>query len=203
MLDLARNNPNYNVIIKTRLYGNEITVHKDQYPYVELLKNKRNIPSNFSLYNDSIESAFSEMDACISLSSSAALEAVYYGIPTYIIKDLGISERFYNPPFLQSGLFITFEELGKLTQFLQCVNENWFEKQIWFNPNRNAILNEIVEDLISKPRLSLNLQKNYIISSKRKFYPKLKKLFRSPKLFFLDSRLLKKLKSRRDKNKFN
>ncbi|WP_409046434.1 DUF6716 putative glycosyltransferase [Mannheimia haemolytica] len=39
------------------------------------------------------------MDICISFSSTSVLEAIYYGIPTYIIKDLGIRESLYNPPF--------------------------------------------------------------------------------------------------------
>ncbi|HDL1635175.1 TPA: hypothetical protein PWW78_002507, partial [Mannheimia haemolytica] len=98
LLELARSKPDYSVFLKTRLYGNEITVHKDQYPYAHLLRNKKNIPTNFSLYNDSIEVAFQEMDICISFSSTSVLEAIYYGIPTYIIKDLGIRESLYNPP---------------------------------------------------------------------------------------------------------
>ncbi|WP_326845036.1 DUF6716 putative glycosyltransferase [Mannheimia haemolytica] len=41
LLELARSKPDYSVFLKTRLYGNEITVHKDQYPYAHLLRNKK------------------------------------------------------------------------------------------------------------------------------------------------------------------
>ncbi|HDL5111683.1 TPA: hypothetical protein PXA44_002585, partial [Mannheimia haemolytica] len=157
LLELARSKPDYSVFLKTRLYGNEITVHKDQYPYAHLLRNKKNIPTNFSLYNDSIEVAFQEMDICISFSSTSVLEAIYYGIPTYIIKDLGIRESLYNPPFLQSGLLTDFSQLDSLEQFLQIPNKDWFDKQIKFTQDRDKELNNIIDQLVFLPRTILSI----------------------------------------------
>ncbi|MEG9476345.1 DUF6716 putative glycosyltransferase [Mannheimia indoligenes] len=197
LLNLARNNPDYRIFLKTRLYGSEITVHKEQYPYAHLLKNKKNIPSNFNLFNDSIEVALKEMDACISFSSTSALEAIYYGISTYIIKDLGIRESFYNHPFLQSGLLTYFNELDNLNDLSKIPQKDWFDKQLSFSLNRDYILNNIIDELVYEPRLILPL--NYKVQEKHKrgVYPKFRKLLRSPKLFFLDSAIIKKLKNKK------
>ncbi|EEY13284.1 DUF6716 putative glycosyltransferase [Mannheimia haemolytica] len=194
LLELARSKPDYSVFLKTRLYGNEITVHKDQYPYAHLLRNKKNIPTNFSLYNDSIEVAFQEMDICISFSSTSALEAIYYGIPTYIIKDLGIRESLYNPPFLQSGLLTDFSQLDSLEQFLQIPNKDWFDKQIKFTQDRDKELNNIIDQLVFLPRTILSINYKLTGITNKRFYPKFSKFFRSPKNFFLDSVIMEKFK---------
>lgn len=199
LLELARNKPDYRIFLKTRLYENEITVHKEQYPYAHLLRNKKNIPGNFSLYNDSIEVALQEMDICISFSSTSALEAIYYGIPTYIIKDLGIRESFYNPPFLQSGLLTYFNELDNLDSLSKLPQADWLDKQLNFSLERDYILNNIIGELVYKPRVMFPVNYEYKVQGKNRkgFYPKFKKLLRSPKLFFLDSVIIKKLKDKK------
>lgn len=203
LLELARNKPDYRIFLKTRLYENEITVHKEQYPYAHLLRNKKNIPGNFSLYNDSIEVALHEMDACISFSSTSALEAIYYGIPTYIIKDLGISERFYNLPFIDSGLFVFLDELNEISEFSNTLNSVWYDKQVYFNKDRDKILNDIIDKrvVLEKSRNQLPSVCNCSVQRGRPFYRKLRKLINSPKSFFQDANIIRTLKIKLKRNK--
>ncbi|AGQ38859.1 hypothetical protein J450_06995 [Mannheimia haemolytica D171] len=134
------------------------------------------------------------MDICISFSSTSVLEAIYYGIPTYIIKDLGIRESLYNPPFLQSGLLTDFSQLDSLEQFLQIPNKDWFDKQIKFTQDRDKELNNIIDQLVFLPRTILSINYKLTGITNKRFYPKFSKFFRSPKNFFLDSVIMEKFK---------
>lgn len=196
LIELARQNPDYCIFLKTRLSKNEITVHNDVFPYTTLLRDKKDIPENFRLFNDPIEIAFTQMSACISFSSSVALEAIYYGIPTYIIKDLGISERFYNPAFLQSGLLTSFDDLQGLSEFSNCINPQWFDMQVRFKEERDKLLNELIKRLFF---LNRNIKKtsfsSFPIPQKNLLYRKFRKLLVSPRSFFRDTKFIRNLKN--------
>ncbi|GAB1669294.1 DUF6716 putative glycosyltransferase [Mannheimia haemolytica] len=199
LLDLARNNPSYCIFLKTRLYKNEITVHKESFSYSKLLNKNKDIPSNFFLFHDSIESAFPKMSACISFSSSVALEAIYYGIPTYIVKDLGISEKLYNPSFIESGLFIYLDELNEISEFSNYPNLEWFKLHISFDKDRDNILNNLIDNLIplEKNRKTLPYLYRTTVKPKKLLYRKLRKLVISPKSFFQDAKLIRNFKKRK------
>lgn len=176
--------------------GSESTVHEDKYSYATLLTEYQALPKNFSIFEGSMEEAYLLMDMCLSCSSTVSIEALYYKIPSFIIADLGISEKRYNYPFLGSGLFITFDELIYNDIPSNQIEEEWYKKHVDFDINRDIHLKKI----ISEKKLSSHLEfkpnilfgGGFRFTNRKNIYiRKIRKLFRSPILFILDSKFIK------------
>ncbi|QLB12719.1 hypothetical protein EV697_101408 [Bisgaardia hudsonensis] len=191
LIEIAQNNPDKNIILKVRVLPGEKTVHSSQFSYVSLLKDKL-LPSNFTLSSEPVEELYKRMDLCITFSSTVVFEALYYGIPCAIIKDLGIRSDLANRAFLNSGLFLSFDEinLGKRKR----VEFSWLDKNINFDSDRDLMLNETIDSLLEDQRTDLLLFSTLFgggfrfkrkSSIKRKFF----KFLFHPKLFFIDSKL--------------
>ncbi|QGM80110.1 DUF6716 putative glycosyltransferase [Otariodibacter oris] len=142
LIELAKSNPEKNIIIKTRVNAKEITVHIDKYPYFDILKHKV-VPSNLYISSESIDSLYHKMDFCISFSSTVIFEALYYGIPCGVIKDLGIREDFSNKYFLDSGLLMSFSEIK--AGIRRKVDINWFDNYVVFDHDRDKVLQELID----------------------------------------------------------
>lgn len=180
----------------------EKTIHSSQFSYLSLLKNKL-LPSNFTLSSEPVEELYKRMDLCITFSSTIVFEAIYYGIPCSIIKDLGIRSNLANRVFLNSGLFLSFDEinLGKRKR----MEFYWFDKNINFDSERDLILNETIDRLLEEQHIDLPLFSVLFgrgFRFKRKSSIKRKFLF-YPKLFFIDSKLWIEIKALYGKSELN
>jgi hypothetical protein len=114
LMDLALRFPDRRVILKPRIRPDQKTVHEVRYYYQDCLERvlrRRKAPANFSLDYTSLSALFPKTSLLLTISSTAALEALALDIPVGIITDFGISEGEGAHFFAGSGLLTTFDRL--------------------------------------------------------------------------------------------
>ena len=74
---------------------------------------RRAKPPNFSIDYTPIADRLADLDLMLTVSSTAALEAVGAGVRTAFIADLDVREQLGNHIFLESGLLRTFDQLER------------------------------------------------------------------------------------------
>lgn len=113
----ARRRPERAVLVKLRSKPGEHTTHIEEHPYQRLVA-ALDPPDNLSLVYGAMGEVLDRTDLLVTVSSTAAMEALHRGIATAVLTDLGIRESLGNHAFLGSGCFASWDELddGRLPQ---------------------------------------------------------------------------------------
>jgi hypothetical protein len=112
LLAYAQAHPDRQVVLKPRHRIGEDTFHRMKFHPEALLSGVRR-PPNFSIDYTAISDRLADLDLMLTVSSTAALEAVGVGIRTAFIADLDVREQLGNHIFLDSGLLRTFDQLER------------------------------------------------------------------------------------------
>ncbi|MER6913802.1 DUF6716 putative glycosyltransferase [Streptomyces sp. NPDC000594] len=108
----ARLHPGREVLVKLRSRPGEHTTHLEELPYQRLAARiPGGPPPNLRLVHGHMGEVLDRTDLLVTLSSTAALEALHRGIPTAVLTDLGIREAHGNHHFIGSGLLTSFDRL--------------------------------------------------------------------------------------------
>ncbi|GAA2452520.1 DUF6716 putative glycosyltransferase [Streptomyces macrosporus] len=110
----ARRHPDREVLIKLRSKPGEHTTHIEEQPYQKLAaKLPGGLPPNCRLVYGHMGEVLDRTDLLVTVSSTAALEALHRGIPTAILTDLGVREALGNHHFLGSGCLASWDQLDE------------------------------------------------------------------------------------------
>lgn len=149
---LAVDRPDLRVVIKLRARPGERQTHDEPYPYDQLWSAHHRAAG---LPADAIDFGHGPMSqwltpgaALVTVSSTAALEAVGQGLPTTVLTDFGLTEELLNAPFDHSGLLGTLADV-RAARF-SCVRPEWLRDN-WFHPETSE-LPELVTWLASRSR---------------------------------------------------
>jgi hypothetical protein len=112
LLAYARAHPDRQVVLKPRHRIGEDTFHRMRFHPEVLLSGVRR-PPNFSIDYTPISDRLADLDLMVTVSSTAALEAVGAGVRTAFVADLDVREQLGNHIFLGSGLLRTFDQLER------------------------------------------------------------------------------------------
>lgn len=108
----ARLHPDREVLLKLRSRPGEHTTHLEELPYQKLADRlPGGLPPNFHLVYGHMGEVLDRTDLLVTVSSTAALEALHRRIPTAVLTDLGVREALGNHHFLGSGLLASWDEL--------------------------------------------------------------------------------------------
>ncbi|MFD5881073.1 DUF6716 putative glycosyltransferase [Streptomyces yangpuensis] len=108
----ARKHPGREVLIKLRSKPGEHTTHLEEQPYQRLAERVRGgLPANCRLVYGNMGEVLDGADLLVTVSSTAALEALHRSIPTAVLTDLGIREALGNHHFLGSGCLASWDQL--------------------------------------------------------------------------------------------
>ncbi|MEV4441575.1 DUF6716 putative glycosyltransferase, partial [Streptomyces sp. NPDC049577] len=108
----ARLYPQRDVLIKLRSKPGEHTTHIEELPYQRLAARLRGgLPPNCRLIYGHMGEVLGRTDLLVTVSSTAALEALHRGIPTAVLTDLGVREPLGNHHFLGSGCLASWDQL--------------------------------------------------------------------------------------------
>ena len=110
LLDYAYAHPEREVLLKPRHRLGEDTFHRMVHHPEDLLLGVDR-PPNFRIDYTPISELLPSVDLLLTMSSTAALEAVGSGCRVGLVLDLGVHERYGNHVFLASGLLRTFDQL--------------------------------------------------------------------------------------------
>lgn len=112
LVEHARLRPDREVLLKLRSKPGEHTTHLEEFPYQRLVRDL-SVPPNFRLVYGHMGEVLDRTDLLVTVSSTAALEALHRRIPTAVLTDLGVREVLGNHHFIGSGLLTSFDALDK------------------------------------------------------------------------------------------
>jgi len=108
----AARNPQRPVLLKVRGLTGERLTHPEPYPYQQLLAGlKGDVPANLKVVSGPMGDALDQTGLLVTVSSTAAAEAIHRGIPTAILTDFGVREELGNHFFAGSGCYASFDEI--------------------------------------------------------------------------------------------
>lgn len=119
LVDAARAHPSKRVIVKTRARRGEAQTHLEQYDLAVLLDSPEfvesvgKVPDNLVVSDGPMADHLSHATALVTVSSTAALEAVARGIPVVLLDDFGVTPLQINTVFVGSGLFGSAADLAR------------------------------------------------------------------------------------------
>lgn len=116
--------PDREVVIKPRLVPGEKSIFTTKYHMEYLLKSLLGLPANVRVDYGNIQRLLEETDLCLTVSSSVALQSMWYGIPTGVIRDFGIRDEYGTDFFRESGCLVSFDDLA--TDKLPILRPEWF-----------------------------------------------------------------------------
>jgi len=105
LMAVAVADPSRRVVIKVRGLDGEPQTHTEHTSYPELLQEVEKVPDNLVVSSASMSASLDDAEGLITVSSTAAIEAIARGIPVIALDIFGVSAELINPVFEGSGLF--------------------------------------------------------------------------------------------------
>ncbi|MGW0992790.1 DUF6716 putative glycosyltransferase [Streptomyces sp. NPDC002523] len=126
LIEHARRHPEREVLLKLRSKPGEHTTHIEELPYQKLVQGK-DVPANFQLVYGHMGEVLDRTDLLVTVSSTAALEALHRRIPTVVLTDLGVREVLGNHHFTGSGCLASWDQLD--AGHRPAPDEEWVARQ--------------------------------------------------------------------------
>ncbi|MFD7779240.1 DUF6716 putative glycosyltransferase [Streptomyces sp. NPDC059753] len=124
----ARLHPEREVLLKLRSKPGEHTTHIEEAPYQKLAQRiDGGLPANCRLVYGHMGEVLDRTDLLVTVSSTAALEALHRRIPTALLTDLGVREALGNHHFTGSGCLASWDQLD--AGHLPKADEEWVARQ--------------------------------------------------------------------------
>lgn len=166
LIDYALEHPDRTVAFKPRHRPGEDTFHR-MIKHPEVILADLAPPDNFIVDYTAIDTQLKQADLVMTVSSTAAIEAIGAGCRAAFIGDLGVREDLGNHIFLKSGLIRTFDQIER--DDIGDPDESW--AQTYFPEDRahspaDVIADRVVDVLSDESQRSLRemWQSDYFIS---------------------------------------
>jgi len=110
LLRAAEATPDRRVVVKVRALAGERQTHDEHHPIPELIEAEaaasgHAVPANLVVSSVSMSTALDSAEGLVTVSSTAAIEAIARTIPVVALDTFGVSDALINPVFTGSGLF--------------------------------------------------------------------------------------------------
>jgi hypothetical protein len=125
---LARAWPEHPVIFKPRTSRVEATLHRHHGEMASRIEKLSRRVANLQISYKPSLSLLKQSGCAITVSSTAAMEAMAMGVSTRIVSDLGVNESLGNHYFLESGAVADFDAIMR-DPFTPNHNREWLERQ--------------------------------------------------------------------------
>lgn len=126
---LATRHRDLDVVIKVRGLAGDPQTHHEHYPFDTLLTGP--MPSNLRVATGSMAVHLGHAAGLVTVSSTAAIEAIAAGVPVIVLDDFGVDPALINTVFEGSGLLASKDELMRAE--FRHPNEEWLQ-QNYFHP---------------------------------------------------------------------
>jgi hypothetical protein len=112
LAESARRHPMRRVVVKVRATHGEQQTHAELHDFAQLLAELTPpAPANLVVEGGAMAAHLAGASGLVTVSSTAAIEAVALGRPVLALDDFGIGARLINTVFIDSGLFGSSEDL--------------------------------------------------------------------------------------------
>ena len=127
---LAEAWPDHAVIFKPRTSSIESTLHRRHGEMAGVIEAMSENTPNLQLSFKPATRLLQSCGCAITVSSTAALEAMAMGVSTRIVGDLGVTETLGNHFFVESGAIADFAAI-RANPFEVVHNTAWLKRQVW------------------------------------------------------------------------
>ena len=107
----ARAHPERRLILKLRGTTGEAQTHSERYPFDTLLESFEDVPDNLTVSTGPMSEHLDRAGALVTVSSTAAIEAIARDVPVLAVDDFGVSAGLINLVFEGSGLLGSSDRL--------------------------------------------------------------------------------------------
>ena len=153
LISFAGRYPHLRVVIKVRATGREGQTHAEQYDYARLLETDfSRVPPNLVIEGGPMADHLRSAGALVTVSSTAAIEAVAAGIPVLVIDDFGVSADLINEVFVGSGLLGPMADLA--ARNFKNPDGEWLRDNYFHDEAENSWL-AVIERLVAQNRAGL------------------------------------------------
>lgn len=158
LAETARRHPERRIVIKLRGLTGEAQTHSERYPYDVLLAELEQPPENLVVSTGAMSKHLREAGALVTVSSTAALEAVAAGIPVLALDEFGVRDSLINTVFEGSGLLAGAEAL--MAGDFRAPQEHWLDENYFHAPSEDTWVEaiQLAVDLRDAGRLPLRPQ---------------------------------------------
>ena len=143
---LAEAWPDHPVIFKPRTSSVESTLHRRHGEMASVIEAMSEKIPNLKLSFKPATRLLQSCGCAITVSSTAALEAMAMGVSTRIVGDFGITETLGNHFFSKSGAVADFASI-RSNPFEVIHNTTWLREQGWMQHGETHFINAVLERL--------------------------------------------------------
>ncbi|MEV4551813.1 DUF6716 putative glycosyltransferase [Nonomuraea wenchangensis] len=111
LAELARRRPDLDVVVKLRALEDERQTHRERHHYQRLWR-EMGEPGRLRFAAGPMHEQLAQAAGFVTVSSTAALEAIALGVPSLVLTDFGVSAEMINVVFEGSGLLGTLDDLA-------------------------------------------------------------------------------------------
>ncbi len=162
LAETKRKHPDIEVIVKLRALRGEPQTHIERFPYDYLWeKYCAETGENEHLLDfqtGSLAERLTPGAALVTVSSTAAIEAIDLGLRVGIISDFGVTEKLLNAMFSESGLLMALDEMQDLD--IPHANQQWLRRNYFHTP----------EDVVAAHRRDMEHELVALADAARKGY---------------------------------
>ena len=145
--------PHIRVVIKVRALAGEGQTHAERYDYATLLREEfAQVPLNLAVEAGPMADHLRGASALVTVSSTAAIEAVAMGIPALVIDDFGVSTELINEAFVGSGLLGSTADL--MAREFHGADDDWLRDNYFHDESENSWV-QAIERLVAENRAGL------------------------------------------------
>lgn len=153
LLALAEVVPTGSAVVKVRALGGEQQTHREEHPYSQLwaglVAAGRVADDAVRFRAGSMSAALEQARGLVTVSSTAALEAIDAGVPIVVLSDFGVDAAMINLVFAGSGCLGTLADVRAGRGFIPA--ESWLVEN-YFHPSVDDDLVETVVSLVADRR---------------------------------------------------
>jgi hypothetical protein len=112
LAELARRRPDLEVVVKLRALEDERQTHRERHHYQRLWR-EMGEPGRLTFAAGPMHDQLARAAGFVTVSSTAALEAIALGVPSLVLRDFGVTAEMINLVFEGSDLLGTLDELAE------------------------------------------------------------------------------------------
>ncbi|WP_308250611.1 DUF6716 putative glycosyltransferase [Nonomuraea rhizosphaerae] len=150
LAELARLRPDLDVVVKLRALEDERQTHNERHHYQRLWRDLGE-PGRLSFAAGSMHEQLVRAAGFVTVSSTAALEAIAQDVPLLVLSDFGVGAEMINLVFEGSGLLGTLEELS--AGDFRPADAAWCAANYFHPAGRNDWAGRLEQLVATRPRV--------------------------------------------------
>jgi hypothetical protein len=143
----AEADPTRRVVVKLRAAAGEHQTHVEQDGYPELLASLGPLPPNLVTSTASMREALATAEGLVTVSSTAAIEAIASGIPVIALDTFGVSAQLINETLADADLLAGEEDV--IARRFRHPDPEWLDDNYFHAPHADDWTDH-VEDLLGR-----------------------------------------------------